>query len=259
MGPWSESCVLLATWLVLDLCVGSKQRHGWGRRHQLLQLTIVALPRLWPSVHNFNSEQKNCLVILSLSGLDLNLNWLLDLNLNRIVWFRVNVRSVELSSTRTPESQTPNQHISIPWTQHRGLSFTGNTCHFNPFWFWFKQRVYSEFKLKIDVNFLPPPLSQGHLGIMEFARFEDLGNFHSFLAADMTWPYYIANNLPGRNSSVQKTESLNFYVENWGQYWTTTLKKHRKRTIARKSSSSFSAVCLALRSFNLVCVSIFVI
>jgi len=166
----SEPCVLLAasTWLVLDLCVGSKHRHRWGRRHQLLQLTIVDLRRRRRSVHNFNSEQRNCLVILSLSGSDLNLKWMLDLNLNRIVWFRVNVRSVELSSTRTWEFQTPTQDISIPWTQHQGPSLTGNTPHFDLN------------QIKIDVNFLPPPLSQGHLGIVEFAGFEDLGNFHSF-------------------------------------------------------------------------------
>ena len=82
--------------------------------------TIVALQWLWRSVHNFNSEQRNCLVILSLSGSDLNLKWKLDLSLIRIVWFRVNVRSVELSSTRTREFQTPTQDISIPWTQHQG-------------------------------------------------------------------------------------------------------------------------------------------
>ena len=130
--------------------------------------TIVALQWLWRSVHNFNSEQRNCLVILSLSGSDLNLKWKLDLSLIRIVWFRVNVRSVELSSTRTWEFQTPTQDISIPWTQHQGPSLTGNTPHFDLN------------QIKIDVNFLPPPLSQGHLGIVEFAGFEDLGKIHSF-------------------------------------------------------------------------------
>ena len=42
--PWqgtleSEPRVLWATstWLVLDLCVGSKRRHRWGRRHKLLR------------------------------------------------------------------------------------------------------------------------------------------------------------------------------------------------------------------------------
>ena len=144
------------------------RRHQWGRRHELLRHNCgLAVALAW-SVHNFNSEQRNCLVILSLSGSDLNLKWKLDLSLIRIVWFRVNVRSVELSSTRTWEFQTPTQDISIPWTQHQGPSLTGNTPHFDLN------------QIKIDVNFLPPPLSQGHLGIVEFAGFEDLGKIHSF-------------------------------------------------------------------------------
>lgn len=75
---------------------------------------------------------------------------------------------------------------------------------------------------------LPPHSRKGIC--TEFARFEDLGNFHSFLAADMTWPYYIANNLPGRNSSVQKTESPNFYVEKFG----TELNNNTKKNIEKE-------------------------
>ena len=147
----SEPCVLWATstWLVLDLCVGLRRRHRWRRRHELLRHNCgLAVALAW-SVHNFNSEQRNCLVILSLSGSDLNLKWKLDLSLIRIVWFRVNVRSVELSSTRTWEFQTPTQDISIPWTQHQGPSLTGNTPHFDLN------------QIEIDVNFLPPPSRKG--------------------------------------------------------------------------------------------------
>ena len=46
---------------------------GQRRGHELLRYNIVALQRFCLAVRNFNSEQRNCLVIISWSGLDLNL------------------------------------------------------------------------------------------------------------------------------------------------------------------------------------------
>ena len=81
----------------------------------------ILTQRLWWRVPDSSSEQRNCLVILRWLGPQLNTGF----NLDQVNWFRVNVRSVELSSTQTSDPSVPT-HISIPWTPTHCPLFSGN-------------------------------------------------------------------------------------------------------------------------------------
>ena len=81
----------------------------------------ILTQRLWWRLPDSSSEQRNCLVILRCLGPQLNLAF----NLDQVNWFRVNVRSVELSSTQTSDPSVPT-HISIPWTPTHSPLFSGN-------------------------------------------------------------------------------------------------------------------------------------